>query len=111
MFLLQPLSIFGHLFLFPPFPPFCLAAEKMSQKDLALACAEPATVINAYEAGKVSVGKEGLTTWRPPSSPLFSLTHTHLSHPHPPPQAIPNGALIAKLERVLGVRLPRPAKR
>ena len=51
-------------------------AKKMSQKDLAAACAEKATVINAYEAGS----------------------------------AVPNGAIIAKMERVLGVRLPRPVK-
>ncbi len=49
----------------------------MTQKDLAAACAEKATTINAYEAG----------------------------------QAVPNGQLLAKIERVLGVRLPRPAKK
>ncbi len=52
-------------------------AKKMTQKDLAAACAEKATTINEYEAGK----------------------------------AIPNGQLLAKIERVLGVRLPRPPKK
>ena len=50
---------------------------QMTQKDLALACAEKATTINEYESGR----------------------------------AIPNNALLAKIERILGVRLPRPSKK
>ncbi len=51
-------------------------AKKMSQKDLAAACAMKPTIINDYEAGR----------------------------------AVPDNSLIAKFERVLGVKLPRPPK-
>ena len=52
-------------------------AKKMTQKDLAAAIAEKATVINEYESGR----------------------------------AIPNGQIISKMERILGVRLPRQKKK
>ena len=91
-------------------------AKKLTQKDLAAACALKPTIINvrrrrcARARARVGACHWARAHFNPPFRP-FPVSTDRSAQDYEAGRAVPDNALIAKFERVLGVRLPRPPKK